>query len=65
MLAVVTVAPVLVKQHLILDVFVAVPWGLAAYWLTGKAYAKFARPGEGPRDALARFATGNGATSAT
>lgn len=54
-LALVTVAPVLVKQHLILDVIVAVPWGLAAYWLAGRAYARFARQGESARDALARL----------
>lgn len=54
-LALATVAPVLVKQHAIVDVVVAVPWGLAAYWLAAKTYAKWVRPGEDPTAALARL----------
>jgi hypothetical protein len=38
LLVLLTVAPVFVKQHLILDAALAVPWALAAHWIAGKAY---------------------------
>jgi hypothetical protein len=43
LLVLLTVAPVFVKQHLILDVVVAVPWALAAHWFAGKVYGRFVR----------------------
>ncbi len=56
LLVLLTVAPVLVKQHLILDAVLAVPWALAAYAIAGKAYGRFVRPDESAPDALARLA---------
>ncbi len=34
----ISVAAVFVKQHLIIDVAVGVPWGLASYWLAKRIY---------------------------
>jgi hypothetical protein len=51
----VTVAPLFVKQHLIIDVVVGVPWGLGAYWLARRAYHRVISHGEAPRQALARL----------
>jgi ABC-2 type transport system permease protein len=58
LLVLLTVAPVLVKQHLVVDVAVGVPWGLAAYWIAGKAYRRLAGANESTesaKDALARL----------
>jgi hypothetical protein len=38
LLALITIAPVFVKQHLLIDVALGVPWGLAAYWVAGRVY---------------------------
>lgn len=34
----ITIAPVFVKQHLLIDVALGVPWGLGAYWVAGRVY---------------------------
>jgi len=47
-----TVAPVFVKQHLIADVVVAVPWGMAAYWAAGRLYRRFVAHDRTAEDAL-------------
>ncbi len=36
----ITIAPIFVKQHLIIDVVVGVPWGLASYWIASRVYRK-------------------------
>ena len=53
LLGLITVAPVLVKQHLIVDVVVGVPWGLASYWAAGRIYRRLAKAAPA-REALAR-----------
>jgi hypothetical protein len=50
-----TVAPVLVKQHLLLDAVIGAPWGVAAYWVAGRAYRRLVARGERAPDALARL----------
>jgi uncharacterized membrane protein YidH (DUF202 family) len=52
---VLTVSPVLVKQHLLVDVAAGVPWGLAAYWVAGTWYRRMIPAGEDARDALPRL----------
>lgn len=47
-----TIAPVFVKQHLIVDVVVAVPWGLAAYWAASVLYRRFVARGLSAEEAL-------------
>jgi hypothetical protein len=51
----ITIAPLFVKQHLLVDVAVGVPWGLGSYWISSSLYRHFVREGETPRDALARL----------
>jgi hypothetical protein len=50
-----TVAPVFVKQHLLLDVVVGVPWGLAAFAIARARYRRFVGRGERADDALQRL----------
>jgi len=54
LLVLLTVAPVLVKQHLVVDVAIAVPWGLGAYWAAGKWYRWIVGEGESAPDGLVR-----------
>jgi hypothetical protein len=54
-LALITVAPVLVKQHVLADVVIGVPWGLGAYWVAGRLYARLALPDEPAKETLARM----------
>jgi hypothetical protein len=53
LLALLTVAPVFVKQHLLVDVVLGVPWGLAAYWAAGKWYERAVHKGESAPEGLA------------
>jgi hypothetical protein len=53
-LLLVTVAPVFVKQHLVVDVGAGVPWGLAAYWAAERWYERVVRQGESAPEGLAR-----------
>ncbi len=51
----ITVAPVFVKQHVLVDVVIGVPWGLGAYWGARAAYRKIVSKDEPAREALARL----------
>jgi ABC-2 type transport system permease protein len=51
----ITVSPLFVKQHIVLDVLAGVPWGLAAYWVSGRIYARLVDTSADPEDALAQM----------
>jgi hypothetical protein len=51
----ITIAPLFVKQHVLVDVALGVPWGLASYWFARWAYRRLVTPDEPARDALARL----------
>jgi hypothetical protein len=51
----ITIAPVFVKQHLIIDVVLGVPWGLGAYWIAQRIYRRVVAKDATPPDALARL----------
>ena len=55
LLGLITVAPLFVKQHLIIDVVLGVPWGLGSYWTVGRLYRRFVQTEEPARAALARL----------
>jgi hypothetical protein len=40
LLALITIAPLFVKQHLIIDVVAGVPWGLASYFIADRIYGR-------------------------
>lgn len=47
LVALITIAPIFVKQHLIIDVVAGVPWGLASYFLAKRIYdRRIRRQGE-------------------
>lgn len=60
LLGLVTVAPVFVKQHLVVDVVLAVPWGLASWALASRLYARLAPRGATAPEALASLFPGSG-----
>lgn len=43
---------VLIKQHLIIDVLLGIPWAFATWWITLRLYAPLAALGLGPEDTV-------------
>jgi hypothetical protein len=43
LVATITVAPLFVKQHVLFDVVLGVPWGLASYWAAKRLYERLRR----------------------
>ncbi|HEY1954224.1 MAG TPA: phosphatase PAP2 family protein [Polyangiaceae bacterium] len=54
LLALITVAPIFVKQHLIIDVVAGVPWGLGSYWVAERAYRRLVAKDATALEGLAR-----------
>ena len=54
LLGLITIAPIFVKQHLIIDIVAGVPWGLASYWLADRAYHRLVAKDATAPEGLAR-----------
>jgi hypothetical protein len=52
LLVTITVAPLFVKQHLIVDVVLGVPWGIASYWIARRLYERAVDPSLPPEAGL-------------
>jgi hypothetical protein len=52
LLVTITVAPLFVKQHLIVDVVLGVPWGIASYWIARRLYDRVVDPSVPPEAGL-------------
>ena len=50
----ISLAAIFVKQHLVIDVVVGVPWGLASYFAADKIYRRVVAKDASARDALVR-----------
>jgi hypothetical protein len=55
LVAALTVAPLFVKQHVLFDVVLGVPWGLASYWAAKRLYERRVDPSTPPEAGLAQL----------
>jgi hypothetical protein len=55
LVAAITVAPLFVKQHVLFDVALGVPWALASYWTAKRLYERRVDPSTPPEEGLAQL----------